>query len=376
MLVILALVAGAALPVLARNQVRASRNLDATPATSVSTTNPSYPAQADGPPRSLRDTGLYVTGSVDQVHPDNLSFMPQYPLWSDGADKRRWLNLPSGTWIDASRPDAWDFPVGTRLWKEFSHAGTRIETRLIQRRADRSWLYVSYVWNEQGTDATLAPAEGVVLDNPSAPTGRYEVPSRADCLACHEGAAAPVLGASAVQLSRVRDTPLPSKARATEPAPELSMMDLQGLIERGLLRNFPQSWQSRTPGIASVSETEREALGYLHGNCGHCHNHDGAPAAVALVLAHSAADPEGSRRRVLLSAVNARSRYRPTGMTGDPIVIAPGRPEASVIEWRMRSRHASVQMPPLGTLVPDDEGIDLIRRWIANGLFDHKEPSR
>jgi mono/diheme cytochrome c family protein len=235
---------------------------------------------------------------------------------------------------------------------------------------------VSYVWNDQGTDAVLAPAVGVVLDTPSAPTGRYEVPSKADCLACHEGAAAPVLGASAVQLSRVRDAPRLPEARSEEPAPEVAMVDVKALIARGLLRNFPQSWQRSVPGIAAVTETEREALGYLHGNCGHCHNHDGAPAALGLVLAQSAEEPEASRRRVLHSTVNARSRYRPPRMTRDPVVIAPGHPEASVIEWRMRSRHALVQMPPLGTLVRDDEGISLIRRWIASDLLAHKEPPR
>ena len=315
-------------------------------------------ASATGPldelPQSLLDTGLYVAGSASQVHPDNLPFTPQYPLWSDGAAKRRWLNLPPATWIDASRPDAWEFPAGTRLWKEFSHAGKRIETRLIQRRTDKSWLYVSYVWNGDGTDAALAPAGGVVLDDTPASTGRYDVPSRMDCLACHEGAAVPVLGASAVQLST---------------------MDRQALAARGLLRNLPQSWQRQSPVIAAASETERAALGYLHGNCGHCHNHDGAPAPVQLVLAQSAAAPDTSRHRVLLSAINARSRYRPPGMPGDPVVIAPGRPEASVIEWRMRSRHPLVQMPPLGTLAPDPEGIALIRRWIANDLSNtNKEP--
>ena len=263
------------------------------------------PAQAAEPSRSLLDTGLYVTGSADQVDPDNLPFTPQYPLWSDGADKRRWLNLPPGTWIDASRPGAWEFPAGTRLWKEFSHAGKRIETRLIQRRADKSWLYVSYVWNDEGTDAVLAPADGVVLDNTAAPTGRHEVPSRADCLACHEGAAVPVLGASAVQLSRVRHAQ-PAKGAVRDPASELprvgvEALDVQALIERGLLRNFPPSWQ------------------------------------------------------------RAAARHR--GGIGDG---APGSPEDSVLQRRMRSRHPLVQMPPLGTFTPDTEAIALIRRWIAN----------
>ena len=45
-----------------------------------------------------------------QIDPRNLAFSPQYPLWSDGAHKRRWISSAAGTAIDASRPDAWEFP--------------------------------------------------------------------------------------------------------------------------------------------------------------------------------------------------------------------------------------------------------------------------
>ncbi len=62
---------------------------------------------ADGGfPKHLRDTGLYAAGSLTDVRSANLAFTPQYPLWSDAADKRRWLYLPPGKFIDASRPDA------------------------------------------------------------------------------------------------------------------------------------------------------------------------------------------------------------------------------------------------------------------------------
>ena len=135
---------------------------------------------------------------------DNIAFAPQYPLWSDGTSKRRWIYLPPGTAIDASRVDAWEFPVGTRLWKEFGY-DRRVETRFIERLADGSWRFAAYVWNEEGTDAVLAAEDGAVLPVSAAPGGRYVVPSRNDCLACHEGPPVPVLGFSALQLSPDRD---------------------------------------------------------------------------------------------------------------------------------------------------------------------------
>ena len=126
-------------------------------------------------PLHLRDTG------IDDRR--NLAFSPQYPLWSDGAAKRRWLSLPPGTAIDASRPDAWEFPRGTRLWKEFS-LGRPVETRFIERLPDGSWRYAVYVWNEGGTDATLAPPDGIA----ALPThGGYSIPSESDCRAGLEG---------------------------------------------------------------------------------------------------------------------------------------------------------------------------------------------
>ncbi len=54
--------------------------------------------------------------------------------------------------------------------------GRRIETRLIERRADKSWSYLSYVWNDDGTEAVLAPARGLAMSNVGGPAGRYLVP--------------------------------------------------------------------------------------------------------------------------------------------------------------------------------------------------------
>ena len=76
----------------------------------------------------LADTGLYQDASAERVAADVLAYTPQYPLWSDGATKRRWIRLPPGAAIDASDPDAWVFPIGTQIWKEFSFGG-RVETR-------------------------------------------------------------------------------------------------------------------------------------------------------------------------------------------------------------------------------------------------------
>lgn len=316
------------------------------------------PGPAASPPETLRETGLYSPGNglvVDAVH---LAFSPQYPLWTDGAQKRRWLSLPPNTYIDASRPNAWEFPVGTRLWKEFS-VGRPVETRYIERLGDGSWRYASYIWNEAGTDATLAPLDGVrALPIEGAPNNRYTVPGESDCRACHEGAAAPVLGFSALQLSHDRDPLAPH-------TDTLSSVDLRQLIERGLVRNLPQALLDAPPRIAASSPRERAALGYLHGNCGHCHNADGSPVPVEVRLAQDVSLGAQSSEQVLRSLLDAPSRFRAPGLAHDARVVAPGRPEASTLLWRIRSTNPQTQMPPLGVQVLDQEALALLERWIA-----------
>jgi hypothetical protein len=108
-------------------------------------------------PQRLSDTGLFVTGSSRIVDPRNRSYSPQYPLWADGARKSRWLLLPPGSRIDTRDIDAWEFPVGTRLWKEFAFGGRKVETRLIWRSSSEEWAFASYLWNDQQTPCSLRP---------------------------------------------------------------------------------------------------------------------------------------------------------------------------------------------------------------------------
>ena len=307
-------------------------------------------------PQHLRDTGLYVEGGL--IHPDVLPFSPQYPLWSDGAAKRRWIWLPPGTHIDASQADAWEFPRGTRLWKEFAHGGRMLETRFIERGADGAWRFASYVWNADGSDAVLAPATGMrEVAAAQSPGGRYSFPSQDDCRACHEGAPVPVLGFSALQLSPDRD---PLAPHAERPA---GAVDLESLSERGLLRNLPPDLRVRPPRIAASTPAERAALGYLHGNCGNCHNDEGPLAVLEMTLAQRVAAPTPGNA-VLRSIVGVESQFRPEGAPADAARIAPGHLAASVIAVRMNSRDPLQQMPPLGTQAVDAEAVALLARWI------------
>lgn len=315
-------------------------------------------ATGAGLPERLSETGLYAEGQPGKIHPQAMSFTPQYPLWSDGTTKRRWLRLPPGASIDASDADAWKFPPGTRLWKEFSF-GRPIETRLIERLADGSWRFSTYVWNPEGTEATLAPENGIAaLPAATAPGGKYRILAQADCRACHEAANVPVLGFSALQLSPDRD-PLAANASPTAHGD----VDLPRLVEKGDVKNLPRGLLGTPPRIVARSPVERAALGYLHGNCGHCHSRaDSDPLLpVDMVLEQTVSGRGHASADVLATLVDAQGHYR---MTGAHALVAPGHPEQSTLALRMKTRNPMARMPPLGTSVPDPQGIALIEQWI------------
>ena len=152
----------------------------------------------------------------------NHRFSPQYPLWSDGAAKSRWLHIPKGRFIDGSDPDEWKFPVGTKLWKEFAF-GARAETRFIERTRS-GWQFATYIWNDDESDAVLAPEGGIKQSVPIQDGIRHAIPSRVDCRVCHEAGPVRVLGVTALQLSPDRDPNAPH----AEPLPE-GAVDLRTL---------------------------------------------------------------------------------------------------------------------------------------------------
>jgi hypothetical protein len=312
------------------------------------------------PPQHLRDTGLYSDFRQHVVASGNLEYSPQYPLWTDGAAKRRWFSLRPGTAIDGAKPNAWVFPVGTRFWKEFSFGGRRIETRYLERQVDGSWLYAAYAWNEDESEAVLVPDRG----KPGAcevAGGWHRIPSVNDCKACHQGQPTEVLGFSALQLSPDRD---PNAVHA-EPVPAPGV-DLNYLVKNKLLKRFPKALLDTPPRITAATSTGRAALGYLHGNCGHCHNDDGSLRNLELALRHALGDGPTAPARATATTVGQRVKARAPGQTQDAMLrVEPGRPERSVVLQRMSSRYAALQMPPLGTVVVDDEAVALLSRWIA-----------
>jgi hypothetical protein len=301
-------------------------------------------------PNDLADTGLYSDWASRAIARDVRPFTPQYPLWSDGATKRRWIRLPSGARIDASSADAWQFPVGTKLWKELAFGGP-VETRFMERTS-AGWRFATYRWSDDGRSAVLAPPRGMNATAEVASGVHHRIPSEGDCRVCHENGRTPVLGFSALQLSSDRD---PNAVHRETPAPDA--LDLRGLVEGGWLRG----WSGATsPRIGARTPVERAALGYLHANCGGCHRPEGGLSSLEMVLASSTSggsDPTSVP--AIFTTLDRASRIAPERPR-----IASGAPDRSVLLERMRSRAPTTQMPPLGTQVVDEDAVRLVTAWI------------
>ena len=111
--------------------------------------------QLPDPPATLSQAGLFVSGVAGPTVAGALPYDVRYPLWTDGADKERYLVLPDGGSIDTTDPDQWAFPEGTRVFKTFLVEGTPVETRLLWKAGPSvtDWVYVSYRYRPDGSDA-------------------------------------------------------------------------------------------------------------------------------------------------------------------------------------------------------------------------------
>ena len=295
-------------------------------------------AQADAGapmlPMALSATGLYVAGSTEELAPGVHPYDPRYVLWADESDKKRFLYLPEGTQIDTSDMDDWQFPVGTKVWKEFGRGGKRLETRLLSK-TESGWLRVAYVWNDAETDAVAAPRGATDVRGTE-----HDVPQRGDCDTCHDGRTDTLLGVSAIQLAH-----------------EGSGTTLASLMAAGLLTDPPAS------SLALPDTPEWNALGYLHANCGNCHN----PKSIIwdrvdLELWLKASElGNASTTRSYLSTVGVDVTESAGALTKR---VVAGEPESSVLIERMTTRGSDLAMPPLASEHVDDDGVALISAWI------------
>jgi hypothetical protein len=316
------------------------------------------------PPATLAETGLYVglAGNDDptnagpwQLAPYAREFAPEYALWSDGASKRRWAYIPSCGRIDTSDMDHWEFPVGTRFWKQFTigddntsgtFGGTRVETRLIHRFGPGPdyWIFAAYQWPASiGMSTTEDPTLALHVPDgvPDANGTMHDIPAETACLNCHTKLTERILSFSAIQLSH------------SNPGVTIKQLSDEGWL------TVPAPAGFDPPGNAVA----QAALGYLHANCGNCHNDSFAPVEPSPLMRLLVTDETVAMTGTVTSLVNIPTVNMDFAQYDR---IEPGFPDDSEIIIRMGIRLPETgQMPPVATELEHTEGIQIVSDWIT-----------
>jgi hypothetical protein len=307
------------------------------------------PNAACGAPNTLPDdlacTGLYADFGAKVVAPNARSFAPAVTLFSDDAEKQRWILLPDGQKIDRTKEDDWRFPVGTKAWKEFKVGGRLVETRFLWKVRDDKWLQAAYVWASDGTRAVRGEGTDVDLG------GRmYHVPKTTQCNDCHEGRKDRLLGFEEIALSLKGATgvtigTLAAEGRLSPPPPAGELA-------------IPDDGTGKAPA----------ALAYLHMNCGvSCHNSGSLANAkmTGMRLRLAAADVRGGRTPAawdsLATTIGVPAK---TPEWKDLPRIVAGNPDESLIV-KLYEMGGDGKMPPLGATGFDRAAATAIREWIA-----------
>ena len=344
---------------------------------------PAPPQVATKPfPRKLSETGLFASTEDNTPAKGLIPYSVNAPLWSDGAEKERFIALPGDSQIEfddvvyphgPTYPDlGWRFPDGTVLVKTFAmemekgkpESTRRLETRILQHRkmpgnddeyGAQYWFGYTYLWNDDQTDAELAPAEGadrkLTIKDPAAPGGRREqtwhFPSRAECTLCHTMAAKYILGLTTLQMNKDHDY---GGTRANQ---------LAALEKLGVFKDKLPKPPAELPRLADYQDAKQDlhlrARSYLHSNCAHCHRMWGGGNAEFELHA--------SIPLTLTKAVDTLPGQGLFGLT-DPRIITPGDPLRSMILHRMEITTLG-RMPHVASKVVDEDGVKLIREWLT-----------
>ncbi len=285
------------------------------------------------------------------------------PLWSDQAGKDRYIVLPEGGKIEFRADDEWGFPEGTILVKNFffdhdrrdPKAGFRIiETRLLVRDAD-NWRGFTYVWNDEQTEATLLrTGKRVDIDYVdlagAAQTEEYIVPNEDQCSSCHErDDVEHSLGLITPQMNR----PVERDGK--------TVAQIEWLAQQDLFAAAPprsETLASFVDPYAEAGTLDQRARAYLHGNCAHCHQAGGGAGKSGLVYLATETD----LAKVGVCKVPAAAG---PGTGGNAHDIVPGKPDESIMVFRMNSLDPEIKMPELPNRVIDEAGVELIRAWIS-----------
>lgn len=319
----------------------------------------------EGPHMQLAEYGLFK-GDIRDLEPiDGLvPYDLNTPLFSDYAEKSRFLYVPDDSAIAFTPENELNYPVGSTLIKNFYYYRDKqnesagrilVETRLMIRK-HYGWTANTYVWDEEQKEAVLLQVGGSkqlswVDREGQKRMVKYQIPSINDCKTCHSlNNAMVLLGPKVRNLNK--EYLYQDKVKN-----QLSYWN-----QIGILQDHPNPDSlSRLPAwdLSSTGTLNERARAYLDVNCGMCHNPGGSAnnSRLYLNLENENAFNLGIYKRPLAPG---------PGSGGLEYDIVPGNPDSSIVVYRMEAIEPQVRMPELGRTLVHDEAVRLIREWIEN----------
>jgi len=217
-----------------------------------------------------------------------------------------------------------------------------------------TWKTLPYIWNDEQTEAYLVVAGKNIPVSWTHYDGaikniNYSVPNMNQCKGCHlRGDKVIPIGPTARQLNGVYPY-ADGKENQLMHWQQLNMIDSMpavSAIER------LASYEDET-----VSVNDR-ARAWLEINCAHCHRADGPAKNSGLLLLASENDPT----KLGIGKAPVAAGKGSGGLSYD---IVPGKPDESILQFRIESIHPGIMMPELGRSITHEEGVALVRKWIS-----------
>ena len=330
------------------------------------------------PPKQLADWKIFKEEDGKLIHEPVAGVFPydlNTPLFSDYTTKYRFVKLPPNTKAKYDEARVFDFPVGTVIAKTFSYAHDRrdlskgeklLETRILARR-ETGWEAFSYQWNAEQTAATLAIAGATVPstwihDDGSTKSLDYIIPDANKCVSCHE--------------EDKQIVPIGPKARHLNrdlAYPEGSENQLTHWSHAGILEGVPSDLQTVPKNAVwndpSTGSLDERARAYLEINCAHCHHWGGPARNAGLDFRIVQADTE---KLGIWKSPAAVGR----GGGGRKYSIVPGKPESSILYFRLNSDDPGIMMPEVARRMIHTEGVALIKEWIESMPDPHTNAAK
>src|SRR5690606_23206632 len=180
-------------------------------------------------------------------------------------------------------------------------------------------------------------------------------PNKNQCKGCHvRNESLLPIGVNARQLNRDFNY---GNSKENQLAHWKALGVLSGLPDKDAIPTLAV-WDN--PATGSLN---KRARAYLDANCGHCHSQNGPASTSGLFL-------DIFEQRKIHLGVGKTPVAAGRGSGNLRFDIVPGKPDQSILVFRMKTNDPAIAMPELGREQVHAEGVALIEEWIRSGDFD------